>query len=86
LCNSNDINPNIATEVVNLTTSWEIACSGVAAALLPLQFINNTSTNHNLKIFILNDNVYLRQPVIVRRRGQFVSKFTEYAIDLLLNQ
>ena len=76
----------IVTEVVNLTTSWEISCSGIAAALLPLQFINSTHARNNLTILNLNDDVHLRQPAIVRRQGQFLSKFAEYAIDLLLSK
>lgn len=86
LCSLSKINPNIVTEVVNLTTSWEISCSGIAAALLPLQFIDSTHARNNLTILNLNDDIHLRQPVIVRRQGQFLSKFAEYAIDLLLSK
>ncbi len=86
LCSSSGIYPNIAAEVVSLTTSWEMACSGVAATLLPLQFVNSVNTNQNLTIVELTNSVYLRQPAIVYKRGQYVSEYAKYAIDLLQNK
>lgn len=86
LCSSTNVYPNIAAEVVSLTTSWEMANSGVAAALLPLQFVNSVNTNQNLTVIELTNNVYLRQPAIVYKRGQYVSEYAKYAIDLLQNK
>ncbi len=75
--------PNIAAEVVSLTTCWEMACSGVAATLLPLQFVNSVKSNQNLRILELTNTVYLRQPAVVYKKGQYVSQYAKYAIDLL---
>lgn len=83
LCSSTNVYPDIAAEVVSLTTSWEMACSGVAAALLPLQFINSVNTNQKLTVVDLTNSVYLRQPAIVYKCGQYISEYAQYAIDLL---
>ena len=86
LCASTGIQPNIAAEVVSLTTSYEMACSGVAAALLPLQFVNSTGANQKLTVIELTNRVNLRQPAIVYKRGQYISEYAQYAIQLLQKQ
>lgn len=83
LCSATGVRPNIAAEVVSLTTSWEMACTGVAAALLPLQFVNSANTNRQITVVKLKNDVYLRQPAVVIKRGQYVSEYAKYAIDLL---
>lgn len=83
LCSSADIMPEIATEVVNLTTSWEMACSGVAAALLPLQFVNNADTSRSIRVIELEDKINLRQPAVVYKKGQYLSRYAKYAVELL---
>lgn len=84
LCSSTQVYPDIATEVVGLTTSWEMARSGVAATLLPLQFINSVN-KRNLVVIELTNDVYLRQPAVVYKSGQYISEYARYAIDLLQN-
>lgn len=83
LCMSTDIDPNIATEVVGVTTAWSMARAGVGAALLPLQFIENQYFDKNLTLYKIKNNIYKRQPAIVKRRGQYISDFARYAIELL---
>ncbi|MBQ4151152.1 MAG: LysR family transcriptional regulator [Clostridia bacterium] len=83
LCASNGITPEITVEVVGLITAWEMACSGVAATLLPLQFIKNEMSNHPVKVIELKDETYLRQPAVVLKKGQYLSKYAKYAIELL---
>ncbi len=83
LCASTGIYPQIAAEAVNLTTAWEMACSGVAATLLPLQFVNSAMTNRKLTVKRLKNSVRLRQPAVVTKRGQYISPYAEYAIKLL---
>lgn len=82
LCASLDVYPQIAAEVVNMTTAWEMACSGVAATLLPLQFVNSAA-DRKLVVKRLVNSVQLRQPAIVTRKGQYISPYAEYAMKLL---
>lgn len=83
LCTANDFYPNIAAEVVSLTTAWSMACAGVAATILPLQFVSHNTLNNNVSIVNLKDAVYTRQPAIVTKRGQYLSDAAKYAIALL---
>lgn len=83
LCTANDFYPNIAAEVVSLTTAWSMACAGVAATILPLQFVSHNTLNSNVSIVNLKDAVYTRQPAIVTKRGQYLSDAAKYAIALL---
>lgn len=83
LCISADFSPNIAAEVVGVTTAWAMARAGVGAALLPLQFVENQYFDQNLKLYKIKNNLYSRQPAIVTRRGQYLSEYAKYAIQLL---
>ena len=83
LCVSAQIHPDIAVEVVGLSTAWAMANAGVGAALLPLQFIGRSHREEKVRLFTLDDNTYSRQPAIVTRRGQYLSDPVRYAISLL---
>lgn len=83
LCASADFNPDIATEVVGVTTAWAMARAGVGAALLPLQFIENQYFDDNLALYKIKNKLYQRQPAIVCRRGQYMSDYAKFAIKLL---
>ena len=83
LCTSADFQPNIAAEVMGVTSAWAMARAGVGAALLPLQFIHSQNFDDNLSLFIVKNSLYSRQPVIVTRRGQVRTPYAEYAISLL---
>ena len=85
LCTASGIEPNIAAEVVGVTTAWAMAHAGVGAALLPLQFVRNEHFDKDLTLFGIKDNTYSRQPAIVTRRGQYISEYARYAMDLLIN-
>ena len=84
LCTANNFHPNIAAEVVSLTTAWAMACAGVAATILPLQFVNHRSTEDKLTVIGIKNAVYTRQPVIITRRGQYIAPHARYAMDLLI--
>ena len=86
LCAQSDILPNIAAEVVGLTTAWEMVCSGVAATLLPLQFVRQVITHRPVTVIRLCQEVSLRQPAVAVRRGQYLSPAAQYAISLLQEQ
>lgn len=83
LCAAAGITPNIAVEVVGLTTAWEMACSGVAATLLPMQFVSGAHKNDNVAVIELSNDTYLRQPAVAVKRGQYLSEHAKYAIELL---
>ena len=83
LCVNSNINPDIAAEVVSLTTAWNMAVRGVGATILPLQFVNEESFDKKLNIIKIKNTANLRQPVILTRKGQYISEYAKYAIDLL---
>ena len=83
LCAGADFHPHVAAEVVGLSTAWALAHAGVGAAVLPLQFVSSASFDENLILFTLKGNHFTRQPVIVRRKGQYLSQYAAYAIELL---
>lgn len=87
LCTANDFYPNIAAEVVSLTTAWEMARVGVAATILPMQFVMyHGGENTDMAVREIRDVVYSRQPAIITRKGQYISHFARCAMDLLINQ
>lgn len=83
LCALAGFTPNIAVEVVGLNTAWSIAQSGVAATILPWQFVSGEMDGANVTVIGIKDVNYDRQPVIVTRRGQYISEAAQYAMDLL---
>lgn len=86
LCAAEDFHPNIAAEVVGVTTAWAMAHAGVGAALLPLQFVTSQNFDEDLTLLTIRSNSYIRQPAIVTRRGQYLSEYARYAMDLLREQ
>ena len=86
LCAVHGFRPIIAAEVVSLTTAWSMACAGVAATILPLQFINQRRAEAGISVIGIKDAVYTRQPAIITRKGQYISNSARYAIDLLTQQ
>ena len=82
LCVRAGIRPQIAVEVVGLTTAWDMARAGVGATLLPLQFVRR-SAGADMVALPLQNVVYSRQSAVVTRRGQYLSEAARYAIELL---
>lgn len=83
LCTVARFHPDIAVEVVGLSTAWAMANAGVGATLLPLQFVGRSRQGEKVTLFTLKDNTYSRQPAIVTRRDQYLSKPARYAMKLL---
>lgn len=83
LCKSSDVYPTIAAEVNGVTSAWAMARAGVGAALLPLQFVHSQHIDDGLSLYILDGNLYSRQPVVITRRGQVRTPYADYAIRLL---
>ncbi len=86
LCANYDISPKISVEVSGgVSSAWAMARGGLGATLLPLQFISSEAFDDSMTLFTIKDNPITRQPAIVLRKGQYVSEYAKYAIDLLAN-
>lgn len=83
LCAAGDFRPNISAEVVGITTAWAMAQAGVGATLLPLQFVRDEQFCNDLTLYTVKNCSYVRQPAIITRRGQYISEYTAYAMELL---
>ena len=83
LCARAGFHPRIAMEVVGLSTAWAMSHAGIGATLLPLQFVSEELFTRDVTLFRLKNDIFTRQPVIITRRGQYLSEFAKYAIALL---
>lgn len=83
LCVTNDFTPDIAAEVVGLTTAWEMCTAGAGATVLPLQFVKSEISDEKVTVLKIKDSAYLRQPAIVTRKGQYLSEAAKYTIKLI---
>lgn len=86
VCAAADLRPIIAAEVVGVTTAWAMARAGIGATLLPLQFIENMGIDDTLALFALKDSVRSRQLALVTKKGQYLSQYAQYAMQLLVNK
>ena len=84
LCIAAGFHPIVAIEVVGLNTAWAVARSGVAATLLPEQFIKQENTD-GMTVLDIPDAKYTRQPVVAIKRDRTLSEAAEYAIEVLCN-
>jgi len=82
LCATADTHPQIAMEVVGITTAWTMSRAGIGAALLPKQLIDDDHRDR-VTLFKLTHDIYARQPAVVTRKGQYISQYAKYAISLL---
>lgn len=83
LCAAANLQANIAAEVMGVTSAWAMARAGVGATLLPLQFVRSQRFDRDLSLYMVKNSLYSRQPVVVTRRGQVLTPYAEFAIDLL---
>lgn len=83
LCAAAGFHPNIAVEVVGLTTAWSIARSGAAATILPWQFCSGDAGDHGMRLVPIRDGMATRRPAIVMRKDQHMTEAARYAIGLL---
>ena len=82
-CTAAQFRPQIAAQVGGLSSAWALCCAGVGATLLPRQFVCHHERNKDIVLYTLKQPMQTRQPVIVTRRGQYLSPYAEYAIRLL---
>ena len=82
LCSIAGIVPNIAAQVDNVATAWALAMTGVGATLAPLQFVCEGITK-GVTVFEPKQSACLCHPAVALRRGQFVSKYARFAVEVL---
>ncbi len=82
LCARTKINPPIAVEALNLTTVWSVARAGIAATILPKQFVTQMP-QEELTILDIEDAPYIQQPVVAFRHDQVLTDAAKYLISLL---
>lgn len=82
-CTAAQFRPQIAAQVSGLSTAWALCRAGVGATLLPLQFVQHSGGDKDVVLYTLKKALQTRQPVVVTRRGQYVSPYAAYAIRLL---
>ena len=83
MCVTANFVPNIAVEVVNLTTAWTLARSGIGATLLPMEFVSRQAPDPSLLFLPVLQAPSTRQPVIITRQDQYLSPATKFAIGQL---
>lgn len=83
LCKLSRIEPDIYVEVTGIATAWTMVQAGLAAAILPRQFVQAASNSQEITLLEINQDTYVRQPAIVTRRGQFISEYARYAMEWL---
>ena len=86
LCSVAGLSPNVTTEVVGITTAFNLAKEGIGATILPRRLVENSDIGENLLIFDLKNAACVRQPAIVMRKGQYISKYSREAIDLIIGR
>ena len=83
LCAETGLKPQIYVELTAVTSVREMVREGVAAAVLPKQFILQDSKKYDISVFEIENKDVIRQPAVVLRRGQFVSMYAQFVIDCL---
>lgn len=83
LCAEANIEPDIYATVTGVATAWEVVKSGVAATIIPKQFVLAKGEYSHVKLFEIKNTPYTRQSAVVLRHGQFVSEYAEYAMEEL---
>lgn len=83
ICAKAGLHPKITVEVTGMTTAWAMVQAGIGAALLPLQFVKDGDFGDDVRLYTIRDNTYIRQPAVVHRRGQPLSRYAKTAIELL---
>lgn len=75
------VQPVIYAEVTGIATVFAMVKAGLAASLLPRQFVQGEAERSGVTLLEIGKGDLLRQPAIVTRRGQFVSEYAKYAIE-----
>ena len=83
ICLEADFQPEICTEAVGIITAWALVQEGIGAAILPFSFVENHHGFNGVSLYTLTHNIPSRQPAVIYRKGQKLSEYAQYAIELL---
>lgn len=83
ICAEANLEPDIYAVVTGVATAWEVVKNGEAATIIPKQFALARGDYERVKLFEIENTPYKRQPAVVIRKGQFVSKYAKIAIETL---
>lgn len=83
ICATAALQPTIAAQVKSLSAAWQLATAGVGATILPLPFIEEFVADQRITLYTIKNNTYARESAAVTRRGQYLSEYAKYAIELL---
>lgn len=86
LCITSRFTPNITTEVVGITTAWNLALAGIGATILPYNLIISKGANDKVAVFKIKNSASTRKPAIVMSKNQYISKYAKEAIELIKNK
>lgn len=85
-CAAANLAPKIAMEVVGLSTAFSMCSAGIGATLIPLEFVQSVAQQAPVRLYTLSRAPRSRQPVVVTRRGAYLSKIAQEAISFLVNE
>lgn len=84
LCKGAGFYPIIAAEIKGgIVTARALMLEGIGATVLPLQFAEKECTGKAVTLFKLKEKITTRQPAVVIKKGQYVSDYAKYAVDIL---
>ncbi len=86
LCITSEFMPNITTEVVGITTAWNLALAGIGATVLPYNLIISKGADEKVEVFKIKNSASTRKPAIVMSKNQHISKYAKEAIELIKNK
>lgn len=84
LCVEAGIEPDIYATVTGVATAWEFVKKGVAATIIPKQFVETKEDYENILLLEIENTPYIRQPAVVTRKGQYISEYAKFAIKKLI--
>ena len=83
LCKSENVNLNVTTEVVGVTTAFNLACMGIGATLIPLKFAQIVGFDDSIKLYNIKNSAMVRKPAIVMKKGRHISKYAKAAMEMV---
>ncbi len=86
ICAESGFTPDIVVQVVGITTAYNLARSGIGAAVLPLRFVKAYNTDSELAVFALKNASSRRRAAIITRKGQHITQYAKRATELIKNR
>lgn len=84
LCTGAGFYPIIAAEIKGgIVTARALMLEGIGATVLPLQFAEKECEGKAVTLFKLKEKITTRQPAVVIKKGQYVSEYAKYAVEIL---